>query len=82
MLEQRINSGQIGRNAVSIQFYCEAVPRTQMLTFPFYSTMCECRFQRRGEAVSIDFIGGFITDNFRLISVPNKIPDVPKEELS
>jgi hypothetical protein len=38
--------------------------------------MCEYSCQRPGEVITTDFIDGFITNNFRHLSVPNKIPDL------
>jgi hypothetical protein len=42
--------------------------------------MYEHSSQRPGYVITRDFIDSFITNNFRLLSVPNKIPDLPNEK--
>jgi hypothetical protein len=41
--------------------------------------MHEYTFHRPGRIIT-DLIDGFITNNFRLISVPNKIPNLPNKK--
>jgi hypothetical protein len=36
--------------------------------------------QRPGEVITTDVTDGFIINNFRLLSVPNEIPDLPNEK--
>jgi hypothetical protein len=43
--------------------------------------MCEYSSQRPGEVMTTDFIDSLITNNFRLIYVPNKTPDLPNENV-
>jgi hypothetical protein len=41
--------------------------------------MCEYSCAKAREVIITDFINGFVTNNIRLISVPNKIPDLLNE---
>jgi hypothetical protein len=67
---------------VSVECCCKGVPRAQKLNFSISQYLCEKSCQRPGEVITTDFIDGFITNNFRLISVPNKIPDLPNKKAS
>jgi hypothetical protein len=40
----------------------------------------EYSYQRPGEAMATDSINGSITNNFSILSVTNKIPDLSKQE--
>jgi hypothetical protein len=42
--------------------------------------VCEYSSQRPGKVTATDYIDGFITNNFSLLSVPNKIPGLPNEK--
>jgi hypothetical protein len=68
------------RNTISVHTYGEAVSRAQKFNFSILRYyMCADICHRPGE-ITTDFIDGFITNNFRLISVPNKILDLPNEK--
>jgi hypothetical protein len=42
--------------------------------------MCEYSLKDQDMSSPQDFIVGFITNNFKLIYVPNKVPDLPNEK--
>jgi hypothetical protein len=66
---------------MSVQSYCEAVRSAQKVNLIISQHyICGYSSQRPGEVTTRDLIDDFITDNFRLISVPNKIPDLPNEK--
>jgi hypothetical protein len=68
-------------NTTSVQLYSIAVPRAQRVNFSISQYyMCEYSSKRPREDITIDFIGGLITNNFRHLYVPNKVPIIPNEK--
>jgi hypothetical protein len=66
---------------MSVQSYGKAVPRAQKVNVSISQYyICEYNSERLGEVITTDFIDSFITDNFRLLYVPNKTPDLPNEK--
>jgi hypothetical protein len=69
------------KNTMSIQSYVKAISRAQKVNFSFSQYyMCEYSSQRPGEVIITNITDGFITNNFRLLSVLNKIRDLSKEK--
>jgi hypothetical protein len=55
---------------MSVQSYGKAVARAQKLNFSISQYyVCEYSSQRPREVITSDFIDGFITNNFRILSV-------------
>jgi hypothetical protein len=70
-----------GENTMSVQYYSKAVPRAQKVNISISQyCMCEYSSQIHGDVSNMDFIDSFITNNFRLLSLPNKIPDLPNRK--
>jgi hypothetical protein len=68
------------KNTMSVQYYSEAVPRIQKVNSSI-SQYCMCEYSsQRPEVITTDFADGFVTNNFKLLSVPNKILDLPNEK--
>jgi hypothetical protein len=66
---------------MSGQSYGKAVSKVQKVNFSISQyNVCEYSSQRSGEVITTDLIHGFITYKFRLLSVTNKIPDLPNEK--
>jgi hypothetical protein len=66
-----------------VQSCGKAVTRAQKVNFTISQYyICEYSSQRPREFIITDFINGFITKNFRRLSVPDKIPDLPSEKSS
>jgi hypothetical protein len=66
------------KNTMLVWCYGEAVPRARKVNFSISQyCMHEYSSQRLGEVITTDFIDGFITNNFSLLYVPNKTPNLP-----
>jgi hypothetical protein len=66
------------KKTVSFQSYGKAVSRAQKVSFSISQHyMREYSSRRSGKIITTDFIVGFITNNSRILSVPNKIIDLP-----
>jgi hypothetical protein len=69
------------KNTISVQSYGKAVSGTQKVNFSIsWHYTREYSSQRPREVITRVFINDFITISFRLLSVPNKIPDLQNDE--
>jgi hypothetical protein len=61
---------------MSVQSYGEGIPRAQKVNFSISQFfMFEYKSQQKSSPDD-----GFITHKYKLLSVPNKIPDLPNEK--
>jgi hypothetical protein len=64
-----------------VQSYGIAVPRAQKVNFPFHTTPCvNTALKVQETVITRDFIGGTITNSYRFLFVPNKVPNLPNEK--
>jgi hypothetical protein len=69
------------KNTMTVQSYSKAVPRAQNVNFSISQYyMCEYSSERPGEVITTDLIDGFITNDSRILSVPNKIPNLSNKK--
>jgi hypothetical protein len=63
---------------------CKYTPGVKAQKFNFFISlfyMCECSCQRSGGVIITDLIDDLITNIFGLLSVPNKIPNLPNKKI-